>query len=737
MTDPLWFRTGTRGDNAQRLVTALQGLGDTSDAKLVALDSLDSLRQPPDQQTMNLGTWLAALGAAAAVAYPYEHDQALAALPVLEKYLPQATDKGTALIGYLQALALRDPEAAYQRYMKELREPVNRGPVNLWVVRSMILGDPAVVAAHLGDFFPRGTSWSEQRRPGQPELTDLTVKGECVAALYRQSPQKGVDLALRMGLDTQYNYRLPGTPDPLALLAQAVKDKGLDSLPAGFPYQKFYATLAGELAKLDPAMGEALVKSLDETSDRMRALTNLCTALAPTNVEGARAAVRELQAVDAQYAYDRDAALGQCVQALAPYDEDVVGDLFQRLNWGNNLAGAYGTWWKAHRTTAEALLPKLKPGQQVCAISGLLQQGADLLTPVEQAAWGKQALDNPEFPKSAASRNLILALAKFSPELARQGGQLLPAPAASGQYGEIAQGRAGLLLSVAEAWETRKPASAGPEIAQVKALLAQMPTEGVYRGSPYEVRGRLALIYSGYDGPLAQQTAEGMLDELAKQTPLQEYLLTAPLTALARVDAKAADEYLHKFNLAGWGPTRDAVIQNVARHDPALAWQMIEEIGEYPARAAGVDNVCQALAKDAPPNIVQAFCDRRVAAQTGDKAHDTGNLLSCLLYAGRPELGGLLAEYLGQVPADRQCSVVLQIADGLIYAPPAFLDTVTGLAAKGQQTDNTEVNRALAAARAVQDWEGSQALLQALPAEPRGRALLAVYHAVQGGRGQG
>jgi cytochrome c556 len=115
MTDPLWFRTGTRVDNAERLATALQALGDTRDAKLVALDALDSLSQPPEQTTMNLSMWLSLLGTAVQGAYPYDHARALAALPVMENYLPQATDKWPALTGYLQALALKDPEAAYQR----------------------------------------------------------------------------------------------------------------------------------------------------------------------------------------------------------------------------------------------------------------------------------------------------------------------------------------------------------------------------------------------------------------------------------------------------------------------------------------------------------------------------------------------------------------------------------------------------------------------------------------------
>jgi len=54
-----------------------------------------------------------------------------------------------------------------------------------------------------------------------------------------------------------------------------------------------------------------------------------------------------------------------------------------------------------------------------------------------------------------------------------------------------------------------------------------------------------------------------------------------------------------------------------------------------------------------------------------------------------PGAGGLLAGYLEQVPAERRYSVVLQIATSLVYAPPAFLDSVSGLREGSRETPGT------------------------------------------------
>jgi hypothetical protein len=545
---------------------------------------------------------------------------------------------------------------------------------------------------------------------------------ELAAALFRQNPQKGMDAALKYGLDD------PDRRFPRTALALAIKEKGLGALPRAFPYEKLYASLAGDLAQVDADLGLALARSLEDTPERIDALASVCKACARTSPEQADAAVRDILAVGDQYRDQREGSLRVLLWTLSDCNEKTTEELFRRLNWGEDLTSYYGTWWKAYRRTAEALVPELPPQQQFYAITGIIALGKDILTPAEKIAWAQKALANPESTKTPQPERLIQVLAGFSPELARQAWQALPPIKAGGMFELSPERRVLAVLPVAEAWEARQPRSGAPEVAELNRLLATAPAERMGRFWTFDVRARLAAIYIKYDAPLARQTATDLMEEVVKfPTGANEAVLTTALSVLAQVDAKAAQDFLAQVTLNdnSWaGTIRSAIILTVARRDPGHAWEMLQAIPPQSyLRQQCLFLVSRDLVKDAPAQVVRDFCDRWVAADP-QVQQGTMAVMRCLLVSGRADRGELLLRYLDQVPIKAQRMVILNELGELGYAPVAFQDEVARRLEKAPGPEAQEARWEVVGARARQDWEGSQTLLQALPADRRGQALL-------------
>ena len=619
--------------------------------------------------------------------------------------------KKEALRSYLFALALTEPQRAYQRYRDELAP---------WhfserFVRNLIKGDPTVAATHVEDLF--GTEKGKLGLSSGPGAD--RVAAELVVTLFRASPQQALEVAVKVRLGRWAE----SADSPCKPLAAEIHKSGIEALPRAPEYDGIYVSVAQDLALLDYDAAKSLALSLAKPYDRYRALANMARALAPHDLAQAADAARAAIEILDRESNLQEMPLQAATDVLAEYDEKIVPELLTRLRSDWAVGPPFGKWWQYHRQAAEALFPKLTEAQQLACIPYILSRGETLLTADEKRALAAQALGYADYGKDVPPAfELIRQSLKFDLDLARKQWQALePLDLESVSVTAIVT-HLDVLLQVADAYEQRQRGSSGPEVAAIAQIIA-----GAREGATwtYRYRALLADIYAWYDGKLCKATVEEVVASLqdAPKSVDRNQVLAAAACALARVDMQATREFMRQHEEVRRNRIRETV-SIIARRRPEFACEMALELFAPATANNSFDDVLANLAREGPPEAAIAFADTWMQG-TQQRPAAFRAILRTALQAQRADLMARLPQYLDMLDADwDQISAMQQYSVFLVFATDALLDEFL---ARLQRMDANQTKDAMAgviAAKAERDWQGSQELLAGLAPESRIQALL-------------
>jgi hypothetical protein len=721
---------------AQKLIE----LGDTERGLALLRSGIDNLEPAKPAPTDDIGgaytSRILALCRSAESLFALDREKSDEALELAAKTIEEAgqfrgggwTGWGQTRGPFLAALALKDPEGAYARAQADL-EP-GRRHIPIPMVLNMIRADPATVLKRLDEVSKSGVMYGEHFQGVH------TVTGALAAAVFRENPKEGMELAVRCELDKTADVR---EWPPLEQLAKDIQKLGLQKLPLDAKYTKVYQRVVKDLARLDHEIAVQLAMCLGDPKAAGVALCNICEVLAGTDLAKAQEAALKMVELHDNVGKCSDDALGDAARALSYGDEDVVPALLERVRTGWKVSEPFGEWWKHHRAAAEMLLPELSEFKQFFAILGVLTEAKETLSPEEGRALCEQALGLPLFGKDERTTWWALKeAAGFAPDLAHEAWQKLePLDTAEAKENDVRM-RLDALLAIGQGLEEQEQGTSGAEVAEIEKLLEGTPRDA-RSGRLY--RARLAHIYAYYDGALCKATAEEILAALRKPWGGAASVASwsEAVAALARVDREAGItvmlETVELWRTEDGFQTKlfPTTVSKVARWRPELLTEVgVATVGAEGAGSQGhwpsiLVHMADEASREALATVLRAWL-----ASAEDKAEAACTAVENLQHAHRPELIPLGLECVARLEDDSAVGQAIGRAGWTVAL--ASDEQLQGILERVQAFGpdvNPDVRKSalqkVAAAMAARDWQGSQDLLASLdPEQPKPGAELAL-----------
>lgn len=717
---PRGWQGGMDRDSDLRIAEAAARLGDADLAKRLLVPVCDGLlaTSPPPQfiRYWYQGRAITLLRVAEDL-FSLDRPRFEQALQKAQECLAQEVEgvgKQQALRRVLAVLALKEPETAIQRHKTELP----RWYFQTDLIWNALPANPEVVLAHVDELMPKNSNLT-----GSPDgPSEGRVKGTLLAFVFRRDPAQAQQLAQQ---EDWFFWSGTNRGRLWLPLASAIVEMGAEKLPAGDACPKLYVAVMPELALQNADLALQVARSLPKPSDRLSALSGICRSLAPHDLERAVAAAREAMAMSDGDPRLSPYPLQTIAGALADTDADLTPELLKRLTAPRLIGSPFVKWWGKHSAAAEALLSTLTPAQQLQCITALLTTNEKTWQVADRRKWAERAMALSTFGQDAqSSQEVMLVVARFDPDLARQQWPRVKPALAARAPSEVENGSLEVLFAIGEGLEPRQAGGAAAEIAEITALLAAAPPE---RSWPYLYRMRLAHVY-GYHDP---EHCKRMVSEVIASLPTapnrvyKQAVVSAGIRALGTVDLPAALKlFADTKEIQGdWKLLRDLMVAEGAAAPQAVVQTMCQ-LSPKPSLSNNLNDVMRRVARECPPE-----CVHQVAVSWLQTKPPVGNpgpdVLRAVLWSARPEVIARIPEYLDLLPQDVSLAGVCG-NQNLLFASDEVLANILSRLRALRSHDTPRAMTMIAAAKLERDWSGNQAMLNGLSPADQCAAILAI-----------